>query len=109
MKVTPLEKVIKLLESWNSQELIKLQSWLSTRIEEVKSLEEKLELLPVKSGREVFDIRQSNSIVYRQETVRCGKKNCRTCPHGPYWYGYQRTKGKMVSFYVGKELPNRLM
>ena len=108
MKLTPFEKVIRLLERWNSDELKRLQGWLSIRIEQLESLTEELELPPVKSGREAVSVCQLNSIVYRLEKVRCGKENCRTCPHGPYWYGYQRNNGKVVSFYVGKELPPSL-
>ena len=46
-------------------------------------------------------------VTLRQETVRCGKKGCTRCPHGPYWYAYWREGGKMRSRYVGKELPDR--
>lgn len=40
---------------------------------------------------------------YRQEWVRCGK-DCRACPHGPYWYAYWREGGKARSQYIGREL-----
>ncbi len=44
----------------------------------------------------------------RFEMVSCG--DCKNCHaggrvHGPYWYRYFRRKGKMVSEYVGKEVP----
>jgi len=47
---------------------------------------------------------------YRLELVRCGKERCTRCAdgpaHGPYWYRYYRGRGgKLVSRYVGKELP----
>lgn len=42
---------------------------------------------------------------YRQEYVRCGKKGCRRCPHGPYWYAYWRESGKLRKRYVGKTFP----
>ena len=45
------------------------------------------------------------TMTLRQQTVRCGKDNCRKCPHGPYWYGYWREGGKARSKYIGKELP----
>ncbi len=45
------------------------------------------------------------TVTYRQEHVRCGKENCSTCPHGPYWYAYWRDGEKMRSKYVGKHLP----
>jgi hypothetical protein len=45
---------------------------------------------------------------YRQESVRCGKENCKCASgklHGPYWYSYTRVKDKVTSQYVGKKLP----
>ena len=44
-------------------------------------------------------------VTYRLETVKCGKPNCRTCPHGPYWYAYYRDGKKLKSRYIGPELP----
>lgn len=38
---------------------------------------------------------------HRQEYIRCGK-GCSGCPHGPYWYTYFRTNGKLRKRYVGK-------
>lgn len=37
--------------------------------------------------------------------VRCGKHRCKTCPHGPYWYGFQHKGGKMKSKYLGRLAP----
>lgn len=45
---------------------------------------------------------------YRQESVRCGKENCKCARgklHGPYWYSYTRVKDKVTSHYIGKNLP----
>lgn len=44
-------------------------------------------------------------VTYRLEPVRCGKPNCSSCPHGPYWYAYYREGGKLKSRYIGRELP----
>jgi hypothetical protein len=44
-------------------------------------------------------------VSYRLESVRCGKPNCKSCPHGPYWYAYYREDGKLRSRYIGRELP----
>jgi hypothetical protein len=44
-------------------------------------------------------------VTYRLESVRCGKPNCKSCPHGPYWYAYYRDGGKLRSRYIGRELP----
>jgi hypothetical protein len=38
----------------------------------------------------------------RPQYVRCGKDNCRRCPHGPYWYAYWTEDGRRRSRYVGK-------
>lgn len=40
----------------------------------------------------------------RRRLVRCGKPQCRSCPHGPYWYAYWREGGRRRSRYVGKLL-----
>lgn len=43
------------------------------------------------------------SVTYRQEWVRCGKE-CKSCPHGPYWYCYWKEDGKTRTRYIGKVL-----
>lgn len=53
--------------------------------------------------REILEEKHSNSITYRLERIACGK-NCKGCPHGPYWYGYWREGGKTRSRYIGKKL-----
>jgi len=42
----------------------------------------------------------------RLQYIRCGKRNCRSCPHGPYWYAFWSEKGKTRSRYVGKVHPD---
>jgi hypothetical protein len=42
---------------------------------------------------------------YRCQYIRCGKLNCRSCPHGPYWYGFRSEKGRTRSKYFGKNDP----
>jgi hypothetical protein len=49
---------------------------------------------------------QAGKVSFRQESVRCGKKGCSSCPHGPYWYAYWREDGRMRSKYIGKHLPS---
>jgi hypothetical protein len=44
-------------------------------------------------------------VTYRLERVRCGKPNCKSCPHGPYWYAYYREGKRLRSRYIGPELP----
>jgi len=55
-------------------------------------------------SREVLEVRTGGSTTYRLERVSCGK-NCKGCPHGPYWYGYWREGKKTRSKYIGKSLP----
>ena len=50
--------------------------------------------------------------LFRQELVDCGRGvsgRCRKCAsgpsHGPYWYRYRWSDGKMHKRYVGKRLP----
>ena len=44
-------------------------------------------------------------VTYRLEHVRCGKRGCTRCPHGPYWYAYWREEGRLRSRYIGTTLP----
>jgi len=44
-------------------------------------------------------------VTYRLESVRCGKRGCTRCPHGPYWYAYWREEGRLRSKYLGKSPP----
>ena len=53
--------------------------------------------------REILEEKHSDSMTFRLERVSCGK-NCKGCPHGPYWYGYWREGGKTRSKYIGKSL-----
>ena len=48
---------------------------------------------------------QTKRVGYRLEGVKCGKRGCTRCPHGPYWYAYWRESGKLRSKYIGKDLP----
>jgi hypothetical protein len=68
-------------------------------------------LLVARQGREFDDgtgeagSSTRGKVTFRQERVRCGRKSCTRCPHGPYWYAYWRENGRLRSRYVGKELP----
>jgi hypothetical protein len=47
---------------------------------------------------------------YRAEMVRCGQERCKKCAegaygHGPYWYLYQYSGGKVRKSYIGKKRP----
>ncbi len=54
-------------------------------------------------ANEVLAVENQGSMTYRLEKVSCGK-NCKGCPHGPYWYAYWREGGKTRSKYIGKNL-----
>jgi DnaJ domain len=43
---------------------------------------------------------------YQLKYIRCGKKTCRTCPHGPYWYRFWKERGRLRCEYVGKVDPS---
>lgn len=42
---------------------------------------------------------------YRSQYVKCGNKRCKSCPHGPYWYRFEKRAGRTYSEYVGKQDP----
>jgi len=42
----------------------------------------------------------------RQEYIMCGKKRCKGCPHGPYWYGYRHWGNRTQKKYFGKKRPD---
>lgn len=79
--------------------LSELRDWLVGILEE-----EEIESPPTKSCREVVDQKRAGAKLYQLEMVRCGKGACKSCPHGPYWYGYRRAGGKLKSWYIGKDL-----
>jgi hypothetical protein len=62
--------------------------------------------VPERADREVVEKTVIGAITFQLERVRCGK-NCNGCPHGPYWYAYYRSAGRVVSKYIGKELDPR--
>lgn len=43
-------------------------------------------------------------ISYELWKTRCGKPNCKRCPHGPYWYKPIRTPRGIKHAYIGKDL-----
>lgn len=46
---------------------------------------------------------------YRNQFTKCGRLGCKKCPHGPYWYKYQRSGGKMKKRYIGRQLPEEVI
>lgn len=43
-------------------------------------------------------------VTYVQKTVMCGKADCHSCPHGPYWYQAFMLNEKRCHRYIGKDL-----
>lgn len=54
----------------------------------------------------IIETRIHGKVFLLRRLINCGKA-CKGCPHGPYWYGFYRNKGRFVSFYIGKDLPQR--
>jgi len=52
----------------------------------------------------VLSVEARADVKLRQQAVKCGKRNCTRCPHGPYWYAYWTEGGRRKSRYVGKLL-----
>lgn len=51
-----------------------------------------------------IEVGDEPNISLRQQEVRCGKRGCTKCPHGPYWYAYWTEDGRRRSRYVGRLL-----
>jgi hypothetical protein len=94
-----LRDVLVEVASETTPALAELRDWLVNLIDQ-----EEIEPPPTKPGREVVAQKRVGAKVYQLEMVRCGKGACKSCPHGPYWYGYRRAGGKLKSWYVGKDL-----
>lgn len=45
-----------------------------------------------------------DGMCFQLELVRCGKSDCSSCPHGPYWYVYWKQGARTRSAYIGREL-----
>jgi len=43
-----------------------------------------------------------STITLRDEFIRCGRKGCKSCPHGPYRYAYWKENGKLRKKYLGR-------
>ena len=45
---------------------------------------------------------RGHGITYERKAVLCGKKGCAKL-HGPYWYAFWSTGGRVRSVYIGKK------
>jgi hypothetical protein len=93
------------------EQVIAWAEWERDLAEDEAELDRELdrELAPA-SGRQVVAGSEwrHGEMTIRREKVKCGKPSCRTCPHGPYFYGYLREGGRMKSVYLGKNLSPEL-
>jgi hypothetical protein len=96
-----LQKQIRRLAIADKQAL---QTWLSA---DIAREQQPPEIKPA-AGREVVETTRVGRITYQNELVKCGKPNCRCASqgslHGLYWYGYRKERGRLKSWYIGKNL-----
>ncbi len=78
---------------------------LKSKLEEIRIRKKKIEELKRKEKELIKELHElgfpKGSIVLKY--VRCGKKGCKRCPHGPYYYLVEyvgRNKRRWV--YIGK-------
>jgi len=86
-------------------QLRKLDEWLH---ELIRRAEETERAEQSSSRKQTVSEQSLDNQTYRLESIRCGKEKCKCVRgklHGPYWYSYTRVKDKIVSRYVGKQLP----
>jgi hypothetical protein len=98
------KNISHILERLDLQGLFEIRDLLERTISEKEAFSND----KVSSGeesvcREILEEKHTDAMTYRLEKVSCGK-NCKGCPHGPYWYGYWREGGKTRSKYIGKNL-----
>lgn len=101
------KNISHILERLDLQGLFEIRDLLERMISEKEAFSNN----QVSSGkesacREILEEKHTDAVTYRLEKVSCGK-NCKGCPHGPYWYGYWREGGKTRSKYIGKNLRQR--
>lgn len=61
------------------------------------------DLLAGRGEERVPDRPRGTKVSLRLEGVRCGKRSCTRCPHGPYWYAYWREDGRLRKRYLGRD------
>ena len=84
-------------------------SWLGSQIAK-RELEEQFEI-PKKRGRKVIEVRRTGNEAYALESYECKNPRCfckKTITKHEAWFGYQWRKDRVISWYVGKELAEKL-
>lgn len=69
-----------------------------------KQTEMSLEGYKMRADRRIKNNLESipDNVTIRSEYVKCGKDECSSCKHGPYYYGYWRDEeGKLKKKYIG--------
>jgi hypothetical protein len=102
MSLIQIKNVVRRL---SLDRLKKLDEWLH---ELIRNAEESERAQRLTSRKQTVTGQTLDNKTYRQESVRCGKENCKCARgklHGPYWYSYTRVKDKVSSQYIGKSLP----
>jgi len=102
MRLTSIKQAVRLL---SLGQLKRLDEWLHELIGRVEEADRAGH--PSRRKQPVAEQTLDNR-TYRLESVRCGKENCKCARgklHGPYWYSYTRVEDKVMSQYIGKNLP----
>lgn len=105
MMGTDTQAFDEIIDALNLDQLYACRALLDARI---AKLEGEGPLAPGTSSREVVETTRKGRYTYQLEYVVCGKENCRCArgiKHGPYYYRYWRSGGKLHREYVGKQRP----
>jgi hypothetical protein len=100
-----LNQIKHALRRLSLSQLRRLDQWVH---EMIRSVEDAAQAEQPSPGKQTVAVRTLDNRTYRQESIRCGKENCKCVRgklHGPYWYSYTRVKDKVTSQYIGKSLP----
>jgi hypothetical protein len=95
---------------------IELQHWVREQIQVERQQQKTQKQQKQRASRRdqqriVVDVVQIEGKTYQRELVDCGNKRCLKCvsgpAHGPYWYAYAWSPKlkKVVSRYIGKQIP----
>jgi hypothetical protein len=93
------------LRSLSLVQLRKLDEWLHGVIRKAEAMDQKKQS---SSRKQTAAESTLDNQTYRLESIRCGKPSCKCARgklHGPYWYRYTSVEDKIISRYIGKNLP----
>lgn len=110
--MTPISRTVnfkKYVSELSLSQQKSLFSWLGSQIAK-RELEEEFEI-PKKKGREIIEVRRIGNEAYALENYQCNNPKCfckKTLAKHQAWFGYQWRKDRVISWYVGKELAEKL-